>query len=338
MDIRLRLRAFYHASKLFGAGIIGNKKLVGEYIEINGDPDKFCVKHNGEAYPGSVIYLIREQGGGCGFCAELKLLLEQLWFAESYGFIPKVFYDGAQYLYSDGEGGNAFEQFFEPVGDEVNVSDALNVIISKPSYAAWIESKYSPNGYQLGDEFVSRLVHVMRKHIHIKKELEDEFKAAYYKMFNSKKVLGVHYRGSDYKVGYKDHPKMTKLDQTIEAIDVALNSSDYEMIFLATDDSDAAKTLEERYQGIIKMYKDVQRTSGDVSVAFIDNERANHRYLLGKEILRDVFSLSLCDGLVGGVSQVTFCANLFKKAGLEEYKDYHIIDNGINTDGKAFKS
>ena len=42
-------------------------------------------------------------------------------------------------------------------------------------------------------------------------------------------------------------------------------------------------------------------------VAFEKSGRKKHKYRLGLEVLRDMHTLAMCDGLVVGISQVAVC-------------------------------
>ena len=75
----------------------------------------------------------------------------------------------------------------------------------------------------------------------------------------------------------------------------------------------------------------------DESVAYSKSSRENHHYLLGLEALRDQYTLSACDGMVCGLSNLSITARLFKRGIFkEEYKDLVILDKGTNQNNKAF--
>ena len=84
------------------------------------------------------------------------------------------------------------------------------------------------------------------------------------------------------------------------------------------------------------MYADVFRSDNDTSVAFSKSDRKYHHYLLGYEIARDMYTLSLCDGLVAGKSSVSYLSNLYKHSRDEEYEYMKIIDNGNNVNENSF--
>jgi hypothetical protein len=59
-------------------------------------------------------------------------------------------------------------------------------------------------------------------------------------------------------------------------------------------------------------------------------ERESHHYLLGREVLRDAWTLGSCQGLIAGLSQVSFGARIFKAATNTKYEDFVLLDNGMN--------
>ncbi len=106
---------------------------------------------------------------------------------------------------------------------------------------------------------------------------------------------------------------------------------------MATDDAAAIKALQEEFGDKVCCYQDVFRSSGDVSVAFTGSDRKNHKYHLGLEVLRDMYTLACCDGLVAGVSNVSMCARIARKNMGKDYVYLKILDHGVNTKGKYFK-
>ena len=83
-------------------------------------------------------------------------------------------------------------------------------------------------------------------------------------------------------------------------------------------------------------YSDVMRSNDRKSVAFHASSRVNHKYKLGLEVIRDMYTLSKCDGFVAGISQVAVCARINKLSRKEKYQDLIIIDKGIQKSGRLF--
>ena len=105
----------------------------------------------------------------------------------------------------------------------------------------------------------------------------------------------------------------------------------FQRIFLATDDVDTVNLFKKEFGEKLLTYADVTRSDGEVSVAFSEAGRMNHHYLLGQEVLRDMYTLAKCDGLIAGKSQVSICAYIQKRT-TGDYCYREILDAGYNTD------
>ena len=60
------------------------------------------------------------------------------------------------------------------------------------------------------------------------------------------------------------------------------------------------------------------------------SDRPLHRYKLGLELLRDIYTLANCDSLVCGLSQVSFAARYVNLAIGKKFGEVVIIDHGVN--------
>ena len=86
------------------------------------------------------------------------------------------------------------------------------------------------------------------------------------------------------------------------------------------------------------IYEDTFRDQGtDESIAFSDDKRKQHRYHLAREVVRDQYALTRCDGLVCGYSNVTFIARVMRRAWYDRsWEDFVLIDNGLYHNNNAF--
>ncbi len=110
-----------------------------------------------------------------------------------------------------------------------------------------------------------------------------------------------------------------------------MEKSDYEQIFLATDESAVVDRFRETFGDKVKIFEDTFRDDGSgESIAFSKSDRDNHHYRLGLEVLRDQYTLTHCDGIVCGYSNITFIARVMRRAWFENgWKDYVLINNGL---------
>lgn len=136
-------------------------------------------------------------------------------------------------------------------------------------------------------------------------------------------------RGADFKRHYKNHPNMVSTDEYLSAVDTAMNENAFEQIFLATDDLEAIEVFKSKYGDKVVFYNDVIRTDGDETVMKSTSERENHHYKLGLEVLRDMYTLSYCDGIIAGLSNVSIFARIVKLSRGSDFEFMNYLNKGI---------
>ena len=318
---------------------------IDRVLQLGEDIDLVEISHNGTVDYGKVVYLIKENAGNEGFCATLRFMLGFLLYAEQHGFLPKIKFS-KEYAYYDEDMnkkiGNPWEYYFIPSSEACDESKALNICYAKFFHMMklkeypWLDA-YVTDNYYNKDLFHSSAP-VIRKYLALKPEILQEAEDLLKEIRErGGKILGVHFRGTDFKQGFNQHPVYVDEKQTIAEIRKAMEKTEFSAVFLATDDVAACKRIRDAIKDArILMYADVFRSDNDTSVAFSKSDRKYHHYLLGYEIARDMYTLSLCDGLVAGKSSVSYLSNLYKHSRDEEYEYMKIIDNGNNVNENSF--
>lgn len=316
----------------------GNKVFVDDVLHFLETADMLKIRHEGSENFGKIIYVISEQGCGWGFFAEMRGTWAKMLYAERLGMIPVVEYGSSFSYYEKGVEftSNAYEYYFEQPSSVKHVHQSANIVYGDLIHSHSVEMEYGNKGYYVQDKYVSDIAEIVKKYVKFNLKTREYLMENYSKMATDKKVLGVHYRGSDFKKKFNTHPIPLTIDQTMDAVKMCWDSGKYDAIFLATDDREAVSRFAEKFGDNLLYYQDVIRAEGDVSVAFSLSEREHHKYKLGLEVLRDVYTLSQCEGLVCGLSQVGFAARVFKKSYEKEYEDYLLIDNGICSNTNQF--
>lgn len=305
------------------------------------NPDYLHLYTYGDDYKGETIYLVDEQGNGVGFFAELGVTLIKLYFADERGFTPYVHW-GKNYLYYE-QGGingeeNAFLYYFMQASHVEKIDKARHLVKSEMRHYEQVKALFGAVSYEVSEEYVDAMAQMMKKYIRYNEKTEKYLKQHREELLGDKKTLGVHYRGTDFRKQYNNHPVAVQVEQTIEAVKKLFDKKGYEQIFLATDENEAVRRFKEVFGDRVKFYQDTYRDEGgDDSIAFSKSDRAHHKYLLGLEVLRDEYTLVCCDGLVCGYSNVTFIARIMRRGWLEkDYQDYVLIDNGIYHNNNNF--
>ena len=296
----------------------------------------------GDEYQGQTIYLVDEQGYGMGFFAELGVTLIKLYFADSRGFTPYVYW-GERYLYYEPDGvegqKNAFLFYFEPVSEVHDIRNASHVVYSDITHYEQVKQIYHAVSYDVSEDYINAMARMMKKYIQYKDSVKTYLEQEYDKIFDGgQKILGVHFRGTDFRKQYNNHPVAVRIEQEIEKVKELLEKSGYEQIFLATDENAAVQKFMQAFGDKVKIYEDTFRDNGgDDSIAFSNCGREHHKYKLGLEVLRDEYTLTRCEGLVCGYSNVTFIARIMRRSWYDhDFQDFVLIDNGINHNDNYF--
>ncbi len=281
-----------------------------------------------------IIKLSKEWIPTAGFFALLHKTLCGLYFADRLGLCPVVFnWDGCAYEEDSkvNDSKIVFEYYFNRVSN-ITVQDSLNsqnVIIPTELNYDMVLRKYDSEWFNLSNDYIEEIGRIYRKYIHLNEYTKNKINQDIKSLLNNKKTLAIHFRGSDYRLNTDGHPMSLEIEDYFKYIDYALKQYSYEQIFLATDDSNAVLQIKNKYNNVV-CYNDTMRTDGDVSVAFLKNERENHKFQLGYEVLRDAYTLADCDALIAGYSQVSVCARINKASLNKKYEYCKIIDKGIN--------
>ena len=307
------------------------------------DPQVFRFRKLGDENPDKNIYYIVMGDRGDGFFAEYGRLLMYLYVADRYGFTSVVrFTDEFRYSEKCQVNGydNPFQYYFEePCNIDPQLAEkSRNVIFSEFIHTEDAEISAERDGlYGYSDHYIDIMGGIQRKYIRLNPIVQRYIDENVEGILGSEKdrIIGVHYRGTDYKRGLDGHPVYTAAKEQIGKIRELLGKGNYDKIFLATDDNDALNEFKQEFGDRLIFYDDVFRGSGDTSVAFSKDKRELHHYKLGLEVLRDMETLSQCGALIAGPSQVSLAARITKAAGNEKYRDLIIIDNGIVVNGAS---
>lgn len=297
-----------------------------EYIRGFQGSDILVIKHLGELYQEDMVYYI-DIGDMVGFFAMMQFTLEYLFYAEQYHFTPVINWRG---VYSEKETDNVFEYYYCPVSEISweDVSKCKNVILSHHGQRIMWEGANLT--YRSRWEIYYKYGEIYKKYCRLNQKTQDYIDGNLKRILCGKKTLGVHIRGTDFKQDLYAHPVHIITSDFIDPIKKMLQKYGYEQIFLATDSLEAISLLKKEFGDRLSFYQDVQRSDGNIGVQYSESNQKNYRYLLGLEVLRDVYTLSACDSLIAGLSNVSCAARYIKAANGFEYKEVVILDHGLN--------
>lgn len=296
----------------------------------------------GDNNKGKVIMLLENQSHHAGFCAIWVYFLNRLSFADKMGFYYVIDWEESEFYQEDHPmhgSTSIFEYYFEqPSGITLADARKSNFVVydwNNPEFG-YNDTFHvgDTNDYRFTAKDVEKFAEIQRKYIHLHKEIELSIRDQIDKLFHGKtNVVGVHARGADTKIGYKGHPTIVSSEDYIDETQKMVEKLNADIIFLATDDQEMLDQFKAFFGERLVYYKDVIRSTGTIMNCFIEEKRENHHYLLGLEIIRDVYTLAACSGFVCGMSYVGFIVQIIKKANEECFDDFIRLFKGVNEDG-----
>ena len=312
-------------------------KLINGYLDNYGDELSLLIENSGKVPQRNIIYDISIGDNNIekkGFCAILFWTIWYIWFAEKMHFIPNVFW-GKGCIYYDPEMDktteNIFEYYFKPINniDRSVINQEYPICICNQKHISHIGYNLSAY-YNFTEDIVTIHSEMYKKYFRLNSRTQQYITNELTKICMNEKILGIHVRGTDFKKGLTDHPFIISFNEYLNKAKELFASGKYDKIFLATDDIEALDLFKNEFKDSMVYYSETFRTYGDRGTHYAKNIRPLHNYKLGLEVLRDVYTLANCDGLVCGLSHVSFAARCISLSLNHEYEDVIILDNGIN--------
>lgn len=313
------------------------------WVMAYGGPDAMLVKHPGKINPEEFIYCIRSCQGG--FFAEVMIALGCLRYADTFHLTPVIDWS-SNCIYSEPEPvngtSNVFEYYFKPVAGirYMDIERYKNVIYASLSHRLIMSPDWSWENlsYQTRPVQAEKFGLLYKKYFILNQETQKYIDNNIKNKLCGKKTLGVHVRQTDFKKKLDGHPVCLDTQDFIRPAKELLEKHGYEQIFLATDSLEAVELFRKEFGSMLVYYEDVMRSDGDVGIHCLENERKNHHYLLGLEVLRDAYTLAACDSLLAGMSNVSFAAQYVKIAEGAEHEEVKILDHGLNHNNRVYKT
>ena len=311
-----------------------DENFVKTVLDIEKNPLLIKICECGDKNPGKLIYIAQTMGCD-GFFAELRFILHEIYFAECFGMTPVALIPKESCYYENkpiNGKTNPFEYYFEPVS-EINVDDARHsrAVVKHNYYQRnYINSVFDMNsGYLPSEEYMKEMARIVNKYLHLNEFSGSKIKRDCCKVLGKERTLGVHVRGADFKRHYINHPNIVTIKEYIEATSQAMQREKFDKIFLATDDLSALSEYKKVFGDKVVFYSDVIRTNGDETVMKSTDDRENHHYLLGLEVLRDMYTLSECSGIIAGLSNVSIFARIYKLSQNNDFVVMNYLNKGI---------
>jgi len=268
------------------------------------------------------IFYIIKRYPGAGLFSNVTYVLNQIKICKLYDFIPIVDMENYPTIYNESEkiqsSYNAWNYYFNSLNkfSLKEVYKSKNVFFSSGKF----------ENYMLLDMTHKSISHFF-KYINIKKKFFTIANSFANRFFNKNdKILGVHFRGSTYKVARKHAFPPTKKIM-FENVLYLLKKYKFNKIFLVTEEVSYLNYFKSRL-GDKCLYTEQYRMLKKDS--FKIYPRPLHRYKLGKETLIDTILLSKCDGVTYIKSNIISASILLSK----KKQKLHEIFLGRNSSNK----
>lgn len=322
----------------------GDQRFYAELFE-EGYPGIIKIDNNGNLNKDKEIFFVEIKANRVGLPCFIRYTLLALYEIKRLNFAPYVkFTDVAGWL-QEKQPINSTTNIFEYYYDKLNSVDMLQIKESHHVYSCNCASLimranknlgcFKENGllapYEIDEEYIEIMGRIYASYLKLNNitwnYIDKEIKSL---IREDDRVLGIHIRGTDFGIAYKNHPRLITVEEFEGKIELLLRKGKYSKIFIATDDDSKLKYLKGKYADIVLTYDDTFRSSGDKNILSIQDSRPDGKYKKGLEVLRDVYTLASCKGLIAGLSHVSILARIIKSSCGELYEHKEIIINGFN--------
>jgi len=218
-----------------------------------------------------------------------SLIIEVLDIVSAFGE-KNIFVNYRNTAYNENANDNMWEYYFEPVNND-----------KKKKYRLLLKIRPLRNPFLSEDKFLrSIFCEILTDRIVIKKNILLKAKNYAETNFAGKKILGVHYRGTDIGVtidNWSHFLAKAPIEKYFESIEKIFDG--YDLIFLATDDTAAFNKFRDKCGTKLLFYSTI-RNVGRVSI----HHNTSTPRLAGEEAIIDAILLSKCDYFLHGHSNL----------------------------------
>ena len=276
------------------------------------------------------IFYIIQRSPGVGLFSNLSFVLNHIQIAKSFGAIPLVDMENFPSIYNEKykilNTYNSWEYYFKQLSDYSldEVYKSKNVMISESNFYSKDENFF----YNITESH--DLVKILNEEIKLKNSKNNLLNYLKNNLFKNKKILGVHFRGTTYKIAGSAYAITP--NQMINKINSILSREKYEKIFLVTEDLKNFNSIVDYFGDKVIFLKSSKKGIKDQEV-WDNYSRSRHRYKLGRNILLETYLLSFCDGYIDidtNPREISHGLNLNKS------QKRYTIDNGFNKSWRFF--
>ncbi|VGO21672.1 O-fucosyltransferase family protein [Pontiella sulfatireligans] len=236
-------------------------------------------------------------GGECGFFGNLFMTLNGIRACEIAKATPHPLWSHNCLYWDKKYGSNAWDYFFEPFEELDRSAEGGHRGWAFKPLATYIHPCYEAMDVQ------SSYAEIIRRYLKVHNDIAERVDSFASHHFGKQEPLGCHMRFTDVSAEYG---RAVSLEKYWEAIDFYLDNNECDKFFVATDDQEALKATQNRYQGRVAFQADCIRSCDGRSIhGHYDSGIAASGYQKGLDVLTDALLLARCRHLIGISSTIT---------------------------------
>ena len=303
---------------LYNIGFNKNIELNLKFDQINRSSKHKIGKNSfGKKNKNKIFYVIKRTPGA-GFFSNLAYILLNLQIAHNNNYIPIVDMQNFPTMYNQKKNIRNIKNVWQIFFNQTTPYDLESVYKSKNVY-------FSPNNLNFRLEVFKKknLKKIFDRYIKINDEILKTISIFEKKNFKKKKILGIHFRGTDQKIS-PNHAFPPTIFEIKNLIDKKLKYELFDKVFLLTEQLKYYNELKKTYGNLICSY-DYFRS--DNVNDFSSNSRKNHRNRLGIESLVEAITLSKCHEIIYCETNISLFAVFYSNFKIKR----HHLDKGIKS-------
>lgn len=309
-------------AKRFGILYDAIHKLYTYWLSLKQNVYKF--KHRerifsyGPENPDKTFYIIGVNHSSAGLFAIVKSVFCHIYYAVGKGYIPIVDMLNFKSQLSDKESNaNTWELYFEqPCSYTLDdIRNSKNIIRSASlPYPKGVEIGFDT---EIDENFYHKYHDSFLRYIRPCKSVKNYTRRKLDSIFNgNNKILGVLCRGTDYTENRpKGHPVQPSIKQALEKVNSLISNTDYEFIFLATEDKRYYESFKNSFGDklIFSGEKLYEGMNGKKYLSEIPVANYSEKWNNIVDYYTTILILSKCNGLVAGLTCGSICAYLMSE-------------------------
>lgn len=235
-------------------------------------------------------YIIIKPQENCGMCGYIWQTLRAIYQNPN----KKYYIDFSNSIYKPNmDNTNVWDLYFEQ--PHINIKPSEDQIEKEVGIlfdveSAFIWSEIQPNTPEQIQKRRDEFSNIINHYIKLKPHVQNKIDKFVEEKFKNKKVLGVHFRGTD-------HPEKKKAVEYMQPIKDML--VDYDVLFVSSDDHERFRLAEVAFKNKIVSYESIRSNKNGIPLhshpydpRYNRNNTPEYQYKIGEDVIIEAFLMS----------------------------------------------